>query len=230
MLCARCGAANPDGPDVRFCRACGAELTSAAPEAAPVPANVAEGYATVQAAPSEDRPNGQVLPTAPLAPVVRVAPAPEVVQVVVSPYGGFWVRLVAWAIDVVILIGTWLVSLFTIGFFRAAILTILEAEYDAGLPGAVSWVALLAVGIPFWLLFPPLLGGTPGKLMLGYHIVDERARHIGVKRSLGRMLAQVPSAMVLGLGYAWIGFDARKQGWHDQIARTFVIRKELVRP
>ena len=44
------------------------------------------------------------------------------------------------------------------------------------------------------------------------------------------MIAQIPSGIVLGLGYVWIGFDSRKQGWHDQIARTFVLRKELVRP
>jgi len=29
---------------------------------------------------------------------------------------------------------------------------------------------------------------------------------------------------VLFLGYAWVGVDPRKQGWHDHMARTVVVR------
>lgn len=229
MQCVACGAANPEGPDVRFCRSCGAALLPASASAATVPPQLADGYAPVPSAAPTGGSNGQVSPAAPLVPVVRIAPEPSVVHVAVSPYGGFWIRLVAWAIDQVILVGTDLIALFTLGFAAEIVASLADAELDTGMPSEVVWLVIFVVAIPYSLLFPPLLGATPGKLMLGYHVVDERGRHISLKRSLGRMLAQIPSGIVLGLGYAWIGFDSRKQGWHDQIARTFVLRKELVR-
>ncbi|MHB1413835.1 MAG: RDD family protein, partial [Chloroflexota bacterium] len=73
-------------------------------------------------------------------------------------------------------------------------------------------------------------GGTPGKLLLGFHIVGADGRHIGFGRSFARFICQILSAVVLCLGYIWVGVDAHKQGWHDKIAGTFVIRKEFVKP
>jgi len=32
------------------------------------------------------------------------------------------------------------------------------------------------------------------------------------------------SSLFLCLGFLWIAFDARKQGWHDKIAGTVVIK------
>ena len=47
---------------------------------------------------------------------------------------------------------------------------------------------------------------------------------------MARCLAQLLSSLVMGLGYVWIGLDSHEQGWHDQIAGTYVVRKEHVRP
>jgi uncharacterized RDD family membrane protein YckC len=39
-------------------------------------------------------------------------------------------------------------------------------------------------------------------------------------RSLGRLLATIPCL----LGYLWVAWDKEKQGWHDKIATTYVVR------
>jgi uncharacterized RDD family membrane protein YckC len=42
---------------------------------------------------------------------------------------------------------------------------------------------------------------------------------------VARYLGYYVSTLVIGLGFLWIAFDARKQGWHDKIAGTVVIRR-----
>jgi uncharacterized RDD family membrane protein YckC len=41
---------------------------------------------------------------------------------------------------------------------------------------------------------------------------------------IGRYLSYYLSSIVLLLGFIWVGFDPRKQGWHDKLAGTLVVR------
>ncbi len=74
---------------------------------------------------------------------------------------------------------------------------------------------------------------TPGKLAMSARIVDADTGGAPstaqlVIRYLGYFVLTIP----LGLGLNWVGFDRRKQGWHDKLAKTVVIRpagKEAVR-
>ena len=62
--------------------------------------------------------------------------------------------------------------------------------------------------------------------MLGLHVVDAATgRNIGVGRAIGRFVGYIISAVPLYIGLIWVAFDPRKQGWHDKIASTFVVRK-----
>ncbi len=42
---------------------------------------------------------------------------------------------------------------------------------------------------------------------------------------IGRYLGYYVSIFALGVGFLWVAFDPRKQGWHDKMAGTVVIRK-----
>jgi len=42
---------------------------------------------------------------------------------------------------------------------------------------------------------------------------------------IGRYLAYYLSMIPLFLGFVWVAFDGRKQGWHDKLAGTVVVRK-----
>ncbi|MBI5040765.1 MAG: RDD family protein [Gammaproteobacteria bacterium] len=69
--------------------------------------------------------------------------------------------------------------------------------------------------------------GTPGKLLLGCRIVDARSGgRPQVWQVLVRLLGYALSALPLGLGFLWIIWDRRHQGWHDKLARTLVVEDD----
>lgn len=41
---------------------------------------------------------------------------------------------------------------------------------------------------------------------------------------VGRYFAYILSGLPLGLGFFWIAWDKRKQGWHDKLSGTVVIK------
>lgn len=66
---------------------------------------------------------------------------------------------------------------------------------------------------------------TPGKWLFQMRIVDATTgmpmtRRQSVVRYLGYLVASLP----LFLGFLWVIKDKRKQGWHDKIANTVVVR------
>jgi uncharacterized RDD family membrane protein YckC len=48
---------------------------------------------------------------------------------------------------------------------------------------------------------------------------------ISVLQSIGRFFGYLLSIWVLCLGLIWVGLDTNKQGWHDKLAHTYVLRQ-----
>ena len=67
-------------------------------------------------------------------------------------------------------------------------------------------------------------GGTPGKLILGMRIVNEKGEYIGIPMAILRYIGKILSGMILCIGYFMIAWDKKKQGLHDNIAQTYVIK------
>ena len=66
--------------------------------------------------------------------------------------------------------------------------------------------------------------GTPGKLLMRCQVVDATTgRRVGLWQALVRCMAYLISMLPLGLGFLWIAWDRRKQGFHDKLAGTLVI-------
>jgi uncharacterized RDD family membrane protein YckC len=84
--------------------------------------------------------------------------------------------------------------------------------------GGLSLLVLYTVGFWVW------RGQTPGKIALRIRIVGVDGRPIGIGRAIGRYSGYIASAVFIFIGYLMIGFDRRKQGLHDKIARTYVVR------
>jgi len=81
-------------------------------------------------------------------------------------------------------------------------------------------------GLPFLLtvIFWVKLQGTPGKLLLNCHVVDAASGEpITVRQAVLRYVGYLVSALPLGLGFLWIIWDKRHQGFHDKIAGTVVV-------
>jgi uncharacterized RDD family membrane protein YckC len=133
-------------------------------------------------------------------------------------YAGFWERLTAALIDVLIL---FVVSVpLLLAIYGRDYMT-LAAEGYVGFWDFMLQVVLPALAV---ILFWRYKGATPGKMAISAKIVDART---GGAPSTGRLvvryLAYLLSALVLFLGFLWIAIDRRKQGWHDKIAGTVVV-------
>jgi uncharacterized RDD family membrane protein YckC len=136
-------------------------------------------------------------------------------------YAGFWWRVLASIIDNIVL-GI------AIGLISGGVVIAMF-----GLGGATDSMSALIVnyttstvltGIAV-VLFWKFKQGSPGKLMLSMKIVDaETHGELSWGQCIGRYFAYFVSAIPLGLGFMWVGWEPRKRGWHDMLAGTLVIR------
>ncbi len=81
-----------------------------------------------------------------------------------------------------------------------------------------------------WLLYSAIMEksafqGTFGKVLLSVRVADKSGKGITFGRSIGRNLGKIISYVFLGLGFLWVAFAKEKRGWHDIIARTYVISR-----
>jgi uncharacterized RDD family membrane protein YckC len=133
-------------------------------------------------------------------------------------YAGFWLRVLASVIDTI------LVSIVTVPILMA----IYGRDYFEGtslIKGLadvlVSYVLPAVAVILFWIARQ----ATPGKMALSLKIVDaDDFGPLSKGQAVGRYFGYYVSIFGLMLGFLWVAFDARKQGWHDKLARTVVIR------
>jgi uncharacterized RDD family membrane protein YckC len=133
-------------------------------------------------------------------------------------YAGFWIRLGATLIDVVLLMlvtAPLLVWIYGWGYYDNGHWIAGPADF------LISWVAPAIATMLFW----RYREATPGKMLLSLRIVDaETGEAPSVSQAVGRYFAYLVSMVVLCLGFVWIGVDPRKQGWHDKLAGTVVVR------
>lgn len=122
-----------------------------------------------------------------------------------SDYGSFWIRLVGFIIDAVIL--------GAVGGVIGAIL---------GNPGSV--IGFL-VGLTY-VVGMNANGGTLGKRAVGLRLESEKTgEDIGYGAALVRYVVGIASALVLLLGYFWVIWDDKNQTWHDKAAGSVVVKQ-----
>jgi uncharacterized RDD family membrane protein YckC len=144
----------------------------------------------------------------PSAPSV-MSPAGTTPEAAVA-YMGFWIRLAAAIIDIII------VSVVSFALWSVFF-------------GTMVPFSLLLLWLYHW-LFIGLKGQTPGKMAVGIKVVDSRGFPPGLgNAALREVPGKIISYVVIYLGFLWIIWDQRKQGWHDKIANTYVVRVELRR-
>jgi uncharacterized RDD family membrane protein YckC len=87
----------------------------------------------------------------------------------------------------------------------------------------IGWVLPAIVVIVFWLQKQ----ATPGKMALSLRILDAASgKKPTIGQFVGRYFAYLVSMLPLFLGLIWVAFDKRKQGWHDKLAGTVVVRSK----
>jgi uncharacterized RDD family membrane protein YckC len=134
-------------------------------------------------------------------------------------YVGFWARVGAAIIDTILAM---VIVAPLLTYFYGAEYWIRTGSLIAGPADLLlNWILPAIAVILFWIYRQ----ATPGKMAIGAKIVD--AKTLGKPATgqlLIRYLGYYVSIIPLMLGILWVGFDARKQGWHDKIAGTLVVR------
>lgn len=69
--------------------------------------------------------------------------------------------------------------------------------------------------------------GTFGKHIMGIKVIDKNGTRLSFSKSIARNISKIVSYLILALGFLWILFDKKKQGWHDKLTKTFVVNKEF---
>lgn len=94
------------------------------------------------------------------------------------------------------------------------------------LPGQIlEFLVSLAIGVGYVVYFWTSSGQTPGKMLVGLKVVNaDTGQLIDPGTAVLRYVGYLASSIALGLGFLWIIWDPKKEGWHDKIAKTRVIK------
>jgi uncharacterized RDD family membrane protein YckC len=139
-------------------------------------------------------------------------------------YAGFWLRTVAMVIDTVLII---LVTLPLLLFIYGEAYWESEALVAGPADVLISWVLPILATLLFW----KYRQATPGKMVLSIRILDvETGKPPSMGQLVTRYLAYIVSTLPLLMGFIWVAFDQRKQGLHDKLSNTVVVRRKLVSP
>jgi uncharacterized RDD family membrane protein YckC len=148
-------------------------------------------------------------------------------------YVGFWPRCVASLIDSVLLMFVLmpiLAMLFSWSYLDASI-GATSATWSMNFSSrANSWTAHILVALVV-LAFWYYKQSTPGKMLFKAQIVDAKTgQKMSPGQAFGRYLAYAVSVLPFCLGLIWVAFDSKKQGWHDKLAGTVVVRPKKSKP
>ena len=142
----------------------------------------------------------QGAPGAAWAQQTQVGPAPGLA------FGGFWIRLLAYIID-------------------AILLGIVEAILISALKGTGQGIAGL-IGIAYFIGMWGTTGQTVGMMPFGLRVVrNSDGGKLTWGNAILRFIGLIVSFVVIFIGVIWVAFDSRKRGWHDMIGGTVVVRK-----
>jgi uncharacterized RDD family membrane protein YckC len=137
-------------------------------------------------------------------------------------YAGFWRRLGAFLIDVFI-VSVIIQMLFPFRGFFNNFGNLKDSWFFVPFITA-STVTSLGVVVAYSVVFWTWRGQTPGNMLLNIKVLRGDGTRVTAGYSLLRFLGYVVCGLTLGIGFLWIAFDSRKQGIHDKIADTVVVK------
>lgn len=135
---------------------------------------------------------------------------------------GFWIRVVAYMIDFLLLLVVQSVLSLLIGIIIG--MMGIATEDDPAI-NVVIWLFGTVLSISYAVFFTGYCGQTPGKMALRIKVIRTDGSPVTYARAaLREVLGKFVSGILLGIGYLMVAFDSQKQGLHDKIADTYVIK------
>lgn len=147
-------------------------------------------------------------------------------------YAGFWARAAARVIDLLIILAVF--NLFFLldrygaeaGLWAGGGLE--EGLAREGFSAATVLRGVFFLGFPifYYVYLHGSCGQTFGKMALRIRVLNEDGSPVDYRKALVRWFGYLLCDLTLYFGYLWAAFDARKQGLHDRICRTIVVRDD----
>lgn len=148
----------------------------------------------------------------PAVPSVTPTPPPAVPETAFE-YAGFWIRFGAAIIDIIVV---QIISAVLSYFLLGGIVGHRSSFLMPGFLSPISWL--------YHWLFIGLKGQTLGKMAVGIKVVNIHGDKPGLGiAALREIPGKILSSIAICIGFLWIIWDGRKQGWHDKIANTYVV-------
>jgi uncharacterized RDD family membrane protein YckC len=146
-------------------------------------------------------------------------------------YGGFWRRAGAILIDKIIMYLIFLTFILA-GIFALRLslpisqLITLTGDFRdiSGAYLITYYAATLLISMVYFTYFHGTSGQTPGKIIFGLKVVQQTGDNMTLGLGFLRWVGYLVSGIFFYLGFLWVAFDGKKQGWHDKIAATVVVR------
>jgi uncharacterized RDD family membrane protein YckC len=87
----------------------------------------------------------------------------------------------------------------------------------------IIWISMIVFSIAYYVAAWTKSGQTIGHTVLGIKVVGADGIPISWEKALLRYVGYIISAAVFSLGFVWVLWDKKRQGWHDKIAGTYVV-------
>lgn len=153
------------------------------------------------------------------------------------PFAGFWSRAAARVIDLLIIIAAFnLIYLADRLGADAGLWTgmgVGEGSWtEAGISMANVFRGLFFLTFPvfYYVYLHATYGQTFGKMALKIKVVNEDGTPLDYRKSFLRWLGYFLCDLTFYIGYLWAAFDPRKQGLHDKVCKTVVVRTDMPFP
>ena len=139
-------------------------------------------------------------------------------------YAGFWIRTGAAMLDSLLI---FIITLPLISVIYGEAYWTSESLIRGFWDAVINYVLPAFAVIVFWVY----KSATPGKMLTQLTIVDAKTgQKPSTTQFMVRYLSYFIAAIPLLIGIMWVGIDKRKQGWHDKIAGTVVLRSRFNKP
>jgi uncharacterized RDD family membrane protein YckC len=138
-------------------------------------------------------------------------------------YAGFWFRFLAYIIDSIILSFGFTIIMSFWDLLIAESFSLVENFY---LLFVIYAVSIVGMWLYYALFESSNIQATPGKLALNLKVTDLEGKKISFGQATGRHFAKIISSFIFYIGFFMIGWTAKKQGLHDKIASTYVLKKD----
>lgn len=126
-------------------------------------------------------------------------------------YAGFWIRFLATLIDGIV-----------IATFVGIVVNLIGGAQQASL--SYSLFMLTAQWGYYSLMESSERQATLGKIVLGLRVTDLQGNRISFGKATARFFGKVLSGLLLFIGYIMVAFTDKKQGLHDKLVSTLVLK------